>query len=226
MGTLYDVLGISQQTNAEQISRAYRACLDSMTAETSNPSNAENDLIRAKAIKEAYAILSSPARRDAYDARLAEKANPIVMIIEKPPLPWAAILFSSVFVIAIIAFVKIRNKEVDTVKAVIDAQTSLAEKVRIEEGEKNAEASLARERSQETRRAEEKMRYETERARSDGRRVHEDLQQAERQQRAENERAATRREHEHQAELSAERQRVQQQRYNMERAIRYRQVSD
>ena len=88
MNTLYDVLGISSQTNATQIEQGYRSIMASLIGDGEN---VERDMIRAKAIKEAYAILSSPARRQAYDEKLRRKGQVSYEIVETPGVPWGTL---------------------------------------------------------------------------------------------------------------------------------------
>ncbi len=63
--TLYEILGVPRDATANDIARAWRSFRASLTDDTVPP-----DARRAALIKDAYEILSDPARREAYDRSL------------------------------------------------------------------------------------------------------------------------------------------------------------
>ena len=74
--THYDVLGISPEARAHDIRRAYQRHEDAMRSEAAPP-DARRDL----RVREAFAVLSDPASREAYDeslrATLSERMGPL-----------------------------------------------------------------------------------------------------------------------------------------------------
>ncbi|HXA48325.1 MAG TPA: DnaJ domain-containing protein, partial [Burkholderiaceae bacterium] len=140
MKTLYDVLGVSNQATAAQIEAGYKFCLDALTAE-GRTSTHEDDTILAKALKEAFAVLSSPSRRQDYDRKLKEKEQVRYQEVEKSSSPWIP---ATVMVLALIGggvYYKIQahNQEVER----IALETAKA-KAEAEQAAKLAEAEEAR----------------------------------------------------------------------------------
>ena len=74
MKTLYDLLDIERNATHVDIERGYRRCLDAYLANkgTGQP---DRETLQMQAIREAYLLLSSPARRKAYDEKLRESAE-------------------------------------------------------------------------------------------------------------------------------------------------------
>ncbi len=67
--TYYDLLGIAPEADLEAISAAY------LRATREQGSGGEADALRQKLLKQAFEVLSDPARRSAYDAGLAGQDN-------------------------------------------------------------------------------------------------------------------------------------------------------
>ncbi|MFN4324355.1 MAG: DnaJ domain-containing protein [Azonexus sp.] len=71
--TLYDLLEVSQTASAESIAASYRRLQAAQAALVGDPQCGEDATNQLIALREAYATLSDPARRQAYDARLATR---------------------------------------------------------------------------------------------------------------------------------------------------------
>lgn len=128
MTTLYDVLGLARGASPAQIESAYRLALDELGSSSSPASAAGGDQIRAKAIGEAYSILSSATRRTAYDARLvAKETAPVTIIVEKPrSVPWL-VIGSIVFVIAAtFAWSRVQTQRAEAVRVAFEASRAAA----------------------------------------------------------------------------------------------------
>jgi DnaJ-class molecular chaperone len=73
--TLYDTLGVPKTANAEQIKRTYRVLVKRFHPDLFPSGSVEQhqagELLRR--IISAYAVLSNPQKRSAYDARLAKR---------------------------------------------------------------------------------------------------------------------------------------------------------
>lgn len=72
METFYDTLGVSPTAEAEVIQAAYRALMRKYHPDANGGRSSD---ARAKRINEAYATLSDPSLRAAYDARTREKSG-------------------------------------------------------------------------------------------------------------------------------------------------------
>lgn len=217
MNTLYDVLGISRNTNAKQIDQAYQSIIDSFTGEGRDD---EEDMTRAKAVKEAYSILSSPSRRQAYDDKLKLKERPITYeVVEKPGMPWISMAVFALIMAGAFGVYTVHAKKVEVARIALEAEKA---KVAAEEATRLAEAEeakLARQQLLDKNQAEQNRLRETERARNDGQRIHYDLQMADSQATREREYAARNAKNERLQEERAAQQRVRQQTYDMQRAL-------
>lgn len=217
MNTLYDVLGISRNTNAKQIDQAYQSIIASFT---DDDSNFDDEIIRAKAVKEAYAILSSPPRRQAYDAKLKVKEQPITyQVVEKPGMPWISMAVFALIMAGAFGVYRVHEKKVEVARLALEAEKA---KVAAEEATMLAEAEeakLARQQLLDKNQAEQNRLRETERARNDGQRIHNELQWAEAQAAREKEYAARTARNERLQEERAAQQRARQQSYDMQRAL-------
>jgi len=73
MKTLYELLSVEPNAVHLDIERGYRRCLDAYLANkgTGQP---DQETLQMRAIREAYLLLSSPTRRQAYDHKLRESA--------------------------------------------------------------------------------------------------------------------------------------------------------
>jgi curved DNA-binding protein CbpA len=217
MKSLYDVLGVSSQATAAQIEQGYKFCLDSFVS-ASRASN-EEDIIRAKAIREAYAVLSSPSRRQAYDEKLKAREQVTYQVIEKVGFPWVKISLVFLMVAGSIYY-KIHSDKAEAESIALKAAAK--EKAAVEIAEKLAsaeQAALEQQRLQQQRLAEANRQREMEQARREGQQIHERLQRAEAQAAREKEQAERQARYEKQREEQAAQARSRNEISAMERAL-------
>lgn len=204
MNTLYDVLGISSQTNATQIEQGYRSIMASLNGDGANY---EQDMIRAKAIKEAYAILSSPARRQAYDEKLKLKEQVSYQVVETPGVPWGSLAAIGLVLVASLGIYKYHAQKVELERVALEAakaKTAAQEAASLREAEESRLAQqLLRDKSQ----AESNRQREAEQARQDGQRIHYELQVAD-------------------AQAEREKERVEYDKERTARAVKYERLED
>ncbi|MFN3566598.1 MAG: DnaJ domain-containing protein, partial [Burkholderiaceae bacterium] len=81
----YQTLGVAREATAEQIKKAYRGLARKYHPDVSKEPDAER---RMKEVNEAYAVLSDPEKRAAYDALLARGHHPGEEF--RPPPDWDA----------------------------------------------------------------------------------------------------------------------------------------
>ena len=119
MRTLYDVLGLGRGASAAQIEAAYRAAVAELGHET--------DLIRAKAVGEAWSVLGSASRRDAYDARLRQKeAGPVTLVVEDKPFPWLPVVALAVLLVGCATYYKVQSQRTAAAQKAVEAVTAAA----------------------------------------------------------------------------------------------------
>lgn len=87
MKTLYDLLGIEHNATHVEIERGYRRSLDAYLAKK-GAGQPDQDMLRMQAIREAYLLLCSPTRRQAYDQKLKENRQ---VTTGRSGMPWAAL---------------------------------------------------------------------------------------------------------------------------------------
>lgn len=216
MNTLYDVLGVSRQTSAAQIDQAYRSVVETLAG---NGDNVEGDMIRAKAIKEAHAILSSPSRRQAYDEKLRIKEQVTYQVVEKPGMPWISLALIGLMLAASFGYYKYQMHRAAVERMALEAATA---KIAAEAAARLVEVEelrLAQQLVQENVRAEAMRRHDSERARGDGQRIHFELQNAEAQAAREKENAARQLKMERMREEQAAEARLRNQTTAMQRAL-------
>lgn len=176
MKTLYDVLGVSAEATTEQIENAYKFAFESLS--NSNRS-AEENLIKGRALKEAYSVLSSPNRREAYDAKLKGKSQVTYQVVEKAGFPWIQMACAFLLIGGCFIFYKVQSHKAEVERAALAAAKAKAE---AEQAEKLAEAEkirLEQSRLEAQRQDEARQRFETERVRIEGQYVHSKNQMAE-----------------------------------------------
>jgi curved DNA-binding protein CbpA len=216
MNTLYDVLGVSRQTNAGQIEQAYRSVMETLTG---TGEDAERDMIRAKAIKEAHAILSSPSRRQAYDEKLKLKEQVTYQIVEKPGTPWVSLALIGLVLAALVGYYKYHTHQVEVERIALEAARAKSDAETATRLAEVEDSRLAQQLLIESARADAVRRRETELARGDGQRIHYEVQRAEAQAAREKEYAARQLKTERQQEEQAAQARVRNQTAAMQRAL-------
>lgn len=172
MATLYEILGLSENATSAQIEQGFV-----LQSEKAAGLPAEQARMRQMAIKEAFAVLSSPSRRAAYDERQQRSRQVTYEVIEKKPMPWIAIAITAIVLIS--GGVYIQQKQARTARLEeLARQTALAEA----EAEKAAllaeaeEARLARQRLADARQEESMRRNELDASRRDGERVRREME--------------------------------------------------
>ena len=217
MSTLYDVLGVSEQATAEQIEHAHRFCLDKLGKESTGSD--EQDMIRARAIREAHSILSSSERRANYDRKLRQKRDIVIEVVEAKPTPW---LLYGVLALALLgggAYYRLQTHKAEVERVALEAQKA---KVEAEAAAKLAEveqARLERQRSEDNARADLQRQRNTEIARREGERIHYEMQAADRERLQAQQNAERQARYDQQREEALAQQRLRQQTYDMQRAL-------
>lgn len=176
MGTLYDVLGLNRLSNPTQIEQGYRTALENLSG---GDAQVEQDMIRAKAIREAYAILSSPARRDAYDAQLKFKEQAPVQAVAEQRNHWLPIGLIALALIAALAYSNHHSKKLEIERVALEtakAKNAADAAALVAQAE---EARLENARLSEKSRADAIRSREVEQARYEGQRIREQEQAAE-----------------------------------------------
>lgn len=197
MNTLYEILGVGRQASPAQVEHGYRERLDLLKKNGTSP---EEDITRLRALREAYQTLSTPSRRQAYDARLRARESMSYEVVEARPLPWATILLVAAALLGGGLYyhhdhqkkVRLAQIELETAKA--KAQAEQAEQLAAKEA-----AALERERQLRIQREDAANRQLAAQARYEGQRIHSEMQsfelekeRQERQASLERERAAER----------------------------------
>jgi len=178
MKTLYDVLGVSRAASAAQIEQGYKFSVEQLGSDTI----AQDDgLIRGKAIREAYGVLSSRDRRQEYDLKLDAKEKVTYQVVEKAPTPWGMVVLLVALLIGSFSFYKYQAHRSDMERLALEAEKSKAD---AELAAKLAEAEQAR-LDQRTlymqRQAQLDEQRRSEQARREGQQVHEQLVRADAQ---------------------------------------------
>lgn len=176
MGTLYDVLGLNRLSNATQIEQGYRTALENLSG---GEAQFDQDIIRAKAIKEAYAILSSPTRRDAYDAQLRVREQATIQVVEAPRNHWLPIGLIALALIAALAYSNHHSKKLEIERVALEtakARNAADAAALVAQAE---EARLEQAKLSEKSRADAVRLREVEQARYEGQRIREQVQAAE-----------------------------------------------
>ncbi|MDB5958928.1 MAG: hypothetical protein JWP59_222 [Massilia sp.] len=169
MRTLYDVLGLSRSASTAQVETAYRTAL----AELGKTGTDADDMIRAKAIGEAYSILGSPTRREAYDARLRHKETaPVTIVVEEKRTPWLPIIALAVVLVAALTYYKVQAQRTAAAAAAVEAITAAAAAAEAARLQEAVESRQAQQVLNERRRAEEQRRREIAMARMEPRVVY------------------------------------------------------
>lgn len=165
MRTLYDVLGLSPLASTAQIEHAYQHALGTI-------GDTADELIRAKAIGEAYSVLGSEARRSAYDARRRQKQStpvPVVnnLLVDEGGTNWWPLITLALVLLGGFSWYKVQSHRAEAVRAAFEAVRATEAAKEAERMAEAAQTRLVQQRIHDERRAEEKRAREMERLRSD-----------------------------------------------------------
>jgi curved DNA-binding protein CbpA len=177
MATLYEILGLSKNATPEQVNQGFLVQSEKIKA---NEPDLEAARMRQLAVREAFDILSSPSRRQAYDNKLNQASGQVSYDVdESPAIPWVKIAIG-VVVLAVVVFLYQKRVEANVKREAI-AQQALIAKAEAERAAQEAEAEQARLAQgilADREKAESKRMRELEQARRDGDRIHQNLEQA------------------------------------------------
>lgn len=214
---LYDLLEVSQTASPESIAASYRRLQATQAALVSDPERGEDATNQLIALREAYATLSDPVRRQAYDARLAARTAD-----DGPPEPAVSPRLRLAVLAVLIGACGLgyAKYQADRERAALEReqaaataavrQAEIAAQQEREQAERDRRA--ARDAEYQRQREEARARLEHERDLAYGRQVSRDVQRAEQQAERERQREAQRQEQER---LREEQQRV----YEAERRL-------
>lgn len=165
MRTLYDVLGLSPLANASQIEHAYRHALGGI-------GDTADELIRAKAIGEAYSVLGNESRRSAYDARQRQKKSgpvPVVnnILVDEGRTNWWPLIILVLVVLGGISWYKVQSQRAEAVRVAFEAVKAAEAAKEAERIADAAETRLSHQLINDRRRADEQRAREIERLRAD-----------------------------------------------------------
>lgn len=217
MTTLYEILGLGQRATSEQVKQAYILQSEKLKNEDQTP---EQNKAQLMAVKEAYSVLSSSVRRQAYDDKL-NKANQVTYeVAETNPLPWLQILLITAALLAGgIYYYKIQENKARVEQLALEAAKAKADAEKAQLQAEAEQAGLLKAKLFEQQQAVENQRRETEQARREGQQIHWTLeQQAERAAR-DRDQAERQAKYEQVREEQAARFRVQNQNAAMQRAL-------
>jgi curved DNA-binding protein CbpA len=228
MATLYEILGLNKNATAEQIEQGFVTQSDLVT---NTEPDADKRRMRQKVIREAYDILSSDTRRQAYDHKQQfGSVRPNYEVVESSGMPWLKILLVVALLLGINLLYQYKSANEAKREALI--QEAKLAKVEAQRAARDAEAEQARlaqavlNGKQE---AESRRMREMEQARREGRDIHYRLaQEAERERyvaQAEKEREQNRRrqlEYDKQREEQNAKRRIAEQEEAMRRALAIR----
>jgi curved DNA-binding protein CbpA len=223
MNTLYDILGVGRLATPAQIDSGYNTQMAALAADDSR--DTQDGLQRLRVLKEAYLLLSSPAKRTLYDRKLREREMPVRSAPASTTLPWGWILLGMALLGGGGAWQYISHK-----------QQARMEKIRFDAEQAAAAAKVAAQKAALEASSDEDLRlrearYQKERddavnrrlsddVRREGNRIHNELQYADAQA------ARERRAEQQQAEYSARRAQIEaeararSENARMERALR------
>jgi len=98
MKTLYELLDVLPTATRAEIAQGYRNSLDAYLARQ-GVQPGEDELIHMQAIREAYLVLSSVSRRQAYDERLSAGHADFYESTLENEIPWIKLLLVAAFVV-------------------------------------------------------------------------------------------------------------------------------
>ncbi|MES2128128.1 MAG: DnaJ domain-containing protein [Pseudomonadota bacterium] len=219
MTTLYDLLGLSKNATEDQVKHAFILQSEQIAATTTPSEEGRNQLI---AVREAYAILSSPSRRQAYDRKLAGiPAAPDVPEPARTPL-WVVGLIAALIVGGGAYAYQAQAKRTAAQREAMELARTQAEAEQAQQQAQAEEAKLERERLAQAQRDQESRRREAESARYEGNQVHRSLEYQAERDAQQKEQAARMAKNDAQREEAAARRRVYEQQQAMQRALALR----
>jgi curved DNA-binding protein CbpA len=171
MKTLYDVLGVSKLATFAQIEAGYKFCMESLTA-NEDASMHEDVLIQAKALKEAYAVLSSPSRRQDYDAKLKGREQVSYQVVETAGFPWVSITMICLALIGGGVYYKVRVHQQEVERVALEAAKAKADA----EQAANLAAAEQAKLDQQTQLEAANQQRATDQSRREGQQIHDQLQ--------------------------------------------------
>ncbi len=217
MATLYEILGLGQRATLEQVEQAF--ILQSEKLQNEGLSS-EQDAFKLRAVKDAFAILSSPVRRKAYDDKLNKASQITYEVVETSPLPWLKILLlSAVLLGGGIYFYKVQENKARAELLALEVAKAKAE---AQAAQLKADAELAHLEKQkllDQQRSVAAQRYETEKARRDGQQIHSNLEQQAARNSREREQAERQAKYDQDREAQMAQRNVQNQNAAMQRAL-------
>ena len=170
MKTLYDLLDIERNAAHADIERGYRRCLDAYLANkgTGQP---DRETLQMQAIREAYLLLSSPARRKAYDEKLRESAETRYARAAAGGLPRASLMLAIALLVGGSSYLYKAKAQPDKMRIAPRAEQADAHAARPANQALAAELSRQeKDRLEQARRAADTRRREIGQARSDAQR--------------------------------------------------------
>jgi len=175
MTTLYEILGLGQRATAEQVKQAYILQSEKVKNEDQTPERHKAQLM---AVKEAYSVLSSPVRRQAYDDKLNKTNQVNYEVVDTNPLPWVQILLITAALLAGgIYFYKNQENKARVEQLALEAAKAKADAETAKLQADAEQAGLEKAKLFEQQRVVDNQRRETEQARREGQQIHSMLEQ-------------------------------------------------
>ncbi len=129
MDTFYDVLGVDSEARADQIEQAYRLfvefCMERDPLASDSTEYQQQQSISAD-IQQAYAVLSAPAKRRAYDRKLVSQQL-ASEAVDPSLLPWVAVVLLAVIAIVCLTYYKVEASQASARQVVAQALKAQAE---------------------------------------------------------------------------------------------------
>lgn len=171
MKSLYSILGVSPDATAADIETAYAELLGQLADDSAIPSD-EQRRIRLIAVKEAYAVLTDPLKRQLYNQKLfapetmirpAADSRPLAVVAESNWIKVVQVLGG--LLIAALAVYAYHAKEQEKLRLQQELQHKAAELVENEQQRRaeESEARLARQQQQDALARERQEKYDRER---------------------------------------------------------------
>ena len=220
MTTLYDLLGLSKNATEDQVKHAFVLQSEQITDTTTPSEEGRNKLF---ALREAYAILSSPTRRLAYDRKLSGVGQPAPEGAEPARTPtWVLGLIAALIIGGGGYAYQAQSKRAAAQREAMELARTQAEAEQAQQQAQAEEAKLERERLAQAQRDQDNRRRETDSARYEGNQVHRSLEYQAEREAQQKEHAARMAKNDAQREEAAARRRVYEEQQAMQRALAMR----